>query len=708
MIANISQKINVQSVALALSLLTLVFEIFFFNMGIVSTLAFILYISLVGISIGERFFDTRGLQWWGGIALLLSSTSLLGVLIYYPYKLTAEISLITIVLPLILLLKKRQKIVSDTEPDTPPLPLSAKAGIATFFILEAILLTTIVSARSGELMRSPWLAFDAWFFILFALTTSSLCFLATKKINPKILLAGSIIHFLIFYSIAAIIHKLGFGFDGFIHRATESWILEHGFIFPKEPFYIGQYGLVVTLSRLSGITINYIDIFLVPILAALSIPTLLYHTLPKAWNMTKQVALTLALLVPFIFFLSFNLTTPHNLALLLLVLSTISIIGYTANTIPYILPLSLVLTALGTHPLLGVPALVIILAVYGIKKYSEKKIYHTIYASTLIVLATLPLIMFSLQQWMGGYGLPTLVNPFSNIDLFLEFFKRPFWYKTSAIWYLEIIYIWQYLLAGVVILLALFGVWFQRKSRIAWLLLSSSIGLGIGAFLLRTLITFPNVASSEQGNYPLRLLVGAVAILIPSAMYGAYILGKEKMEFVRKKIKLNLNTYQLIGSIKIGILLMLSLYFAYPQVNQKVYFPGFNVTEYDKAAVEWIHEQNESYDYVVLSSILTAVTALTEHPFASYIDTTLGPQFYYSIPSGGPLYLAYEEMVYQGQKRETIDKIFELTNVRKVYFVIPWYWSNVSGIIDGAKKSADSWHSIDDKMMIFEYTRSDN
>ena len=30
------------------------------------------------------------------------------------------------------------------------------------------------------------------------------------------------------------IHLLGFGFDGFIHRATQEYIFEHGFILPKQ------------------------------------------------------------------------------------------------------------------------------------------------------------------------------------------------------------------------------------------------------------------------------------------------------------------------------------------------------------------------------------------------------------------------------------------------------------------------------------------
>ena len=316
--------------------------------------------------------------------------------------------------------------------------------------------------------------------------------------------------------------------------------------------------------------------------------------------------------------------------------------------------------------------------------------------------------MFIAQQWLAGYGLPDLTNPLSHFQLFLDFFKRPFWYKADARWYLEILYAWQYLLTPAVIIFSLVGGWYLRKTKIAPLLLSSSIGLTIGAFLLRTLITFPNVSFHEQGNYPLRLLVGAIIILIPLGMYGVVKLVQEKITFIQEKLRLHTSTLYIIGSIKIGIVLTLSLYFSYPQYNGKVYFPGFNVTEYDKHVVEYIHNQNTEHDYVVLSTILTAVTALTEYPFEHYIDTPLGSQFYYSIPAGGPLYILYEEMLYQGQKRETIDKVFELTDTLRVYFVVPWYWKNSDIIAEGAKKTATSWQSIDGKMWVFEYLKDDS
>ncbi len=703
MIAKLSEKFNTKKILLIISGLILAGEVYLYTAPLISSGACILYLVLLGELVGTRISTEKKIQQWGGIAIALSLISLVGVGFYYPYRLTPEVSLIALYTPLLIILKKKKNTVQEKHilKDAPP-----RIFFYALIFLECILILFIVLARNGELMQSPWMAFSPIFFILFGTTTSLCIYILAKKTYTRGMLGASIILFFIIYSIAAIVYKLGFGFDGFIHRAAESWILENGFITPKEPFYLGQYSLVVTLSRITGITLSYIDIFLVPMLASFSIPSLTSIVLSKAWHIEKQKALGLSLGIPGIFFLSFNLTTPHNLALLLCILTVLALVGYLHRTLPYSLVLILAITSLATHPLLGAPLMILVLAGAWIQRAKTRQTRAFIYAGIIVGMSVIPLIMFGVQQWRNGYGLPSLINPFSHIQLFLDFFRRPFWYSTTrVIWYVDLLYVWQYALTPIAIMCALAGYWLQRKKIYAPLLISASFGLVCGAFLLRTLITFPNVSFHEQSNYPLRLLIGSIMVLIPLALYGLYIFLKKITVFLQQTIHLQKTLLTLCIAILGGILLTLSFYLGYPQYNSKVHFPGFNVTEYDKKVVEWIDSKNPQTTYVVLSSILTAVTALTEHPFAQYVDTPMGPQFYYAIPSGGPLQRAYEKMLYEGQQRETIEEVFALAPVQTVYFVVPWYWKNHIDIIEGAKKSADSWHAIEDKMWIFEYSK---
>ncbi len=707
MIANISQKIkftpSIQIILGAISLLLLALEVYLYTLPTVSTLAFLVYILVAGHALGTRISGKKGLQWLCGITILLSTISLIGVLAYYPYKITPEISLLSLILPLLFLFKKKKTVVTEKEVRE---TRKKSIFIYVFFALELFLLGMILSARSGELMPSPWLAFSPWFFIVFAISTSTFLYLLKKKVSAPVLLLGTLVHFFIIYSIAAIVYKLGFGFDGFIHRATETWILHNGFINPKEPFYIGQYGFVVTLSRLTGISVNYIDIFLLPVLASISIPAFIYTILPRAWKILKHTALGLSFLVPFVFYVSFNLTTPHNLVLLLMLLTSISLIGYFYRVAPYLLPITLALTASATHPLLGAPLMLIVIAGILFRKFESKKVIISGSLLLIILLACIPVFMFSLQLLLSGYPVPQLVNPFTHLDAFIELFKRPFWYKAQSVWYLEILYFWQLCITPFTLILSLIGwIKLRKQNAVATLLIVSAIGLTFSSFLLRSWVVFPNVASHEQGNYPMRLLVGAMILLIPLAMYGGYSLAKTKLQILQNYLKINVHSVYILASVKIGVLLTLSLYFAYPQYNGKVFFPGYNVTDYDYKAVQWIHDQNITNDYVVLSTILTSVAALSEFSFASHFQTKDGELFYYSIPSGGPLYKFYEEMLYEGQKRKTINDVFTLTNAHKVYFVVSWYWKDSNKIVESAKKTADSWYSIDDRMWIFEYKR---
>ena len=152
---------------------------------------------------------------------------------------------------------------------------------------------------------------------------------------------------------------------------------------------------------------------------------------------------------------------------------------------------------------------------------------------------------------------------------------------------------------------------------------------------------------------------------------------------------------------------MLSFYLSYPQRNTKARFPGLNITQNDFRAVEWIHNQNDKYDYTVLSNQLVSAAALTNYSFAKYFDTPDGEVFYYSVPTGGLQYKQYGKMLYEGQKREYMLDAMNRVGVDTGYFVVNKYWANSDGIIEGAKKSADSWHVIDDdEIWVFIYERS--
>jgi hypothetical protein len=509
-----------------------------------------------------------------------------------------------------------------------------------------------------------------------------------RSAGMRTALALSSIHLLLMFAVAPILYKLGFGFDAFVHRATETWIHTHGSILPKQPYYIGQYAFVVWLAHLTGTSIGLVDIYLVPLLAALFVPGTIVLSLRAAWDMPNRYALWSVWLVPFVPFLSFHLTTPYNLALFFTILAIFTM-----------LPFLLGSAALVTHPLIGVPVFLFCLGGALLRKLRTGPWRN--WALVLSPLFTLlaPPLMFTINGIRAGVSFPNVTNPLTHIPDFLSLFARPYWYAKDAPAVFELLYAWQWLLVPTTIALATFGWYAVKKERWNPLLMLyplTALSFLASAWLLKSWIIFPDVVAYEQGDYPLRLIKASIIFLLPFAGYGLSVL----VRYTKTKRA----RYSFIATT--ALLLMLSLYLSYPQRNAKARFPGFNVTASDFRAVEWIHNRHTSYDYIVLSNQLVSAAALTNYSFAKYFDTPNGAIFYYALPTGGLLYQEYGHMLYQGQKREFMEHAMDIAGVDTAYFVVNSYWANATAIIAEAQKNANESHRIDDgKVWIFLYER---
>ncbi len=622
----------------------------------------------------------------------LSLLIILASFVYYSYKITPLVSFILfflIAIPLILF-KPKWKIPKEKIQPT---------SIA-IVLLDIFLLSQLFFHRTFDLAASPWTEIDPSFFLVYTLATA-LLFLNYKKNNSStqnIFLTS--LHFFVGLSVAAIIYPLGYGFDAFIHRVTENWIQAHGFISPKQPYYIGQYSLVVLLSNITQIKIFFIDVWLVPALAAIFLPKTILKSLEKTINseFLRYISFWILAFVPF---LLLSLTTPHNLVLfftIVLIFLNFSQIQNPKSLLPSFL---ISLAALFTHPLIGAPIFIFTLSVFLIQKFQTKKTFVlSILALTFVGLCLLLPAMFTLNGLRIGGKIPTFGNPFTHISSFLDLFKDPYWYAKSSPLRFEILYFFEKIIIPIVLLLALFGfVQYRKKEKslLVWIFPLSALALFIDAWLLRSWIIFPDVVAYEQGDYPLRLIRSSIIFLLPFAMYGFAFL----YEMIKNKKQLkNIFVFCLIP-----LSLTLALYLSYPQRNIKARFPGYNVTKSDFNAVQWIHNQNSEYNYIVLSDQLVSASALTEYSFAKYFDTPLGQLFYYSIPTGGEMYKYYGKMIYEGQKREYMIEAMNIVNVNKAYFVVNKYWANAEKIIAGASKTADRMQIIDDNIWIFEYKR---
>jgi len=639
--------------------------------------------------------------------LSVSYLILANSLAYYLYATNTFSIAAVLLLPLLIFAAPRENGNQEKSSDDqrqPPSPLLFGA-----VVIDIVLIVLLFSRQTTDLMPSPWGAIGPLFFFFYAVAFGLLIYGTRKSTSTLSIWIAHALHLFLTLGVTAILYPLGFGFDAFIHRATEEWIVMNGSITPKTPYYIGQYGIVAFLRHVTQLKLFTIDVFLVPLLASISLSGFIPLVIKKAWNSTYQKVFPLIWIIPFVPFLTgyLNLTTPFNLAFLFAILAVFGIVGYMINTLPYRYALVFALVSAFAHPLVGAPVALFVIGAYVYKRTKKSAVRKLTLAGIAVWMSALPAMMFIANNIIVGIGAPLLVNPLARISYFFALFERPYWYAKTSPAHFEALYIWAWLIVPLVIALAIHTLLKKRNDDGTLLFLSGAIGMFVGSWILRSWLIFPNVVSYEQGDFPLRIAKLSLIFLLPLAMAGILKLSERKTS--------RLLTVGVVTTL--CILMTLSFYLSYPQRNAKVRFPGFNVTQADFDAVRWIDSQNSDYQFVVLSNQLVSSAALTEYGFAQYFkgktihDPSTGEilhnqeLFYYSIPTGGPLYKQYGKMLYEGQLAAYMETAMDLSGVKKSYFVVNAYWANAEEIVDGAKKTATSWHSIDDVVWVFVYER---
>ena len=115
-------------------------------------------------------------------------------------------------------------------------------------------------------------------------------------------------------SVALFVYKIGYGFDPFIHQATERYLAEHGTITPKPFYYIGQYSWITFCNFFSHLGINLLDKILLPAMAATFLPAAIFTGMSQGFGTRNRFAKLGALLFLAIPFGSMIVTTPQGLA----------------------------------------------------------------------------------------------------------------------------------------------------------------------------------------------------------------------------------------------------------------------------------------------------------------------------------------------------------------------------------------------------------
>lgn len=582
----------------------------------------------------------------------------------------------------------------------PEKPLTRSRFVAALAIgaaaADAWLLLMFVLVRTAEPIQSPWEFFAAEPFLLYGAATFAL-FLALPRLSSRAAAFSLGIHYCASYSVAAIVYRLGFGFDPFVHRAAEQALLTDGVIEPRGLLYAGQYAAVTALSHLTGLSIDLIDRWLVPALAFFSFPLVIPYGLYRGWGLDRPTARRMALLLLVIPYLFFVFTVPHNLVAVLFVW-IIFLLPAASRDRELYLPLALVAAfAVLTHPLLGLPAALLVLFFAVWNQFRSIRAHAALGAIGIAVFALSVPVAFAL--WNALHGAPGFgsANPLAHLDRFFSLFTDPFRPDPPASFFWNALYAYPIATPPKIFIGALVtGLLMYRRSP--HLSPYALFGLGtVGAlFFIATIFTFKDIIASEQFEFALRLKEAMYLVSVP---FLAVTVGR----FLRTRIGRREIVRALVG-LAVAVAATISWYVSYPQMNPKNQISGQGVGDQDIVAVRFIKAASRDTPHLVLSNQMTAAAALREFGFARYLATADGPALWYPLPTGSALYTYFLDMTQNGPRREVMEKAADFAGVRRAYFLTYQYWDGFEILNHKARAIADRWYQLHGgAIMVYEF-----
>jgi len=632
---------------------------------------------------------------------LISLTIIVGSLIYYSYKLNnlgIFLSLVLIFAIFSIIIKQTKGKAKKQLPNQDRKQKKWGENIVVLLYLLSVLFNFYIlfQGRTSQSLISPWTKIPSYFFFTFWLSLLFLFLLIIIKGNRSLIFIK--VQYFLSLSLLLIIYKIGYGFDPFIHEANLKLIEKKGVVEPKTFYYIGQYSLILIFHKLTFISISFWNKILLPLLAALFLPSVLGDWLNKYLGDSKanKFLLLLILILPFSWAI---ITIPQNLAYLFLILTIFSGLGAQSkleNTATCLLALA----TFFIHPLAGIPALLFLAGllfkinlnfkpfISRINFLYSKKFVNFFYGFLFLLSALIiPLVFlflngFKLKNYMGELSIPELTVPGSE-NFILNFIYFPgFNYK---------IIVAVLVVAGIIIFL---------KNKKNFPLLKLNLGLGV-AFLISFLITkifvpFQELIKYEEGYYSQRILLVAIIFLSPFIFL--------TLRALTKKLKQEKLSVSLPIILFLSFFILASLYLSYPRLDNYHNSHGQSVSSSDLKAVNWIENDAAGEDYIVLANQQVSVAALRELGFDHYFKKDI---YFYPIPTGGELYQYYLNMVYEKPERKYMRQATELAGAEKGYLVLNKYWWAFDKIKKEAKLEADSYRIIDEgKIYIFEFNFS--
>lgn len=577
-------------------------------------------------------------------------------------------------------------------PDQPP---SSSRGIALWSWFVTLLglgsagaiLRLAMTRATQTSIRTPWPLLPEGVFLLFACAFVAFFLVSWQhkaSSAARLITGGSVAASLGW--LTPLLYPLGYGFDGFIHRASEQVLVQTGVLEPKPLYYIGQYVWTGWISLSTTLSLARVDTWLVPVSIVIVFLALIRR---YAHGHDRFLPWFAFLLFPFA---AVSTTTPQAFSYLVGLLALLFLPQETdevaASPLSHSSSLLLAAWSVSIHPLGGLP----FAALAGgrwLRSWTSSPAWRGLWSTLGGIGAVLALpLAFALQGHLLA-DTPIVwdlswVRTLSVSDLFSLETLIP--RQTLSSWLDATEWI-EHLLPLIV---GGLGLWiaFRPPVRQDRLLALSGLGLfGMSAFLERS-ATFTFLIEYERQNYIDRLdILAIILLLIPVSR----LLSRTALPlFTRTRL--------------VGGLLVLAcaatwttrVYSTLPRHDAAQASSGWSVGRGDKEAIRWIHHAQQDTRYAVLANQTVSAVALETYGFFRYTDNV----FYYPIPTSGPLYQVYLRAATTNATRADMQEAATLTQSDRVYLVLNHYWWEFDAVREHLATLADRSLSFDDGRVI--------
>lgn len=712
---------HLQSNTIALLFLALVFaNVYWWKSPILGGFLLVGFLLIVGRRVGTYTHpeDPAILQTAWGVWFLLSGLIIFGCIAYYTAMFTATVAnvLVFAAVPAGIWLARHSqsngwlsRLHDLWRGREHAIPKSVFITAMISILALGLVVSGLVDGITLEAVRSPWNNVEPSVFVamfLAMLGTVALLFRGRERALTLPLTIGGLFSFL---AVALIVFPIGYGFDTFIHQATESYIAEHGTITPKPLYYIGQYVLVLFSHFNFHLPVQAVDTYLLPVLTALLLPPAAYGVTAHVTGQKRLAAAGITALF-FLPLASFIVTTPQGLAnlwTLLLILAAVPFLLRRESPKPTLLIIPALATLL-IHPIAGIPAVIFVTLLLveprrftaRAKTLSRVAYYGAVFLGSIVLPASFAVLTLvsdvsltfdatdlSWQRILESLHVDKLLFA-SNFQPVLDF---AYLFDVN-----RLIILGALTVAGVIIARRLdinktFGVY-------GWMVCI----LLVNYLLLSTVVDFTFLIDYEKSNYADRLVPLMAYFLAPLILLG--------MAGLMQRLRRSPSLLKIGGVVLIAGWITAAFYTTYPTDDAYVTHAGFNVGQSDVTAVYSIDEEAGDEPYVVLANQSVSAAAIRELGFDNYF----GDLFFYPIPTGGELYELFLEMNDKPARttaatagrlaREACQDAPDCEAPETVFYVVNDYWWQSTRLIEIGKQTSDDWYSLGDGAVhIFRY-----